>query len=774
MAETKKYPGKTVFGLDIGTRSVVGTVGYKNGKEFRVIAQRVCEHESRAMLDGQIHDIHKVGETITTVRNRLEEATQLKLNEVCIAAAGRVLKTVSCHVEWPFVPEREVTNEDIYALASMGVEKAYIEFEAINDTDAKFYCVGYSIIRYYMNGYQIGNLEGHKAKVIGADIIATFLPDEVVNGLYKAVEQAKLNIISLTLEPIAAIQVAIPEKFRMLNIALVDVGAGTSDISITKDGSIISYGMIAMAGDALTEVVASHCLVDFATAEQIKRDAGLHETISYTDIMFLPQSISRAEVLEVVEDVIKTMTKDVATKIRELNGNKSVSAVFVVGGGGKMPGYTDALADELGIARERVALRGEEVMQNIVFEEGTAKDSLLVTPLGICLNYYEQSNNFIFVSFNGERIKIYDNNRLAVVDAAMQAQFPNEALFPRRGPALNYYLNGNARMVRGQSGETAVITVNGEPADIYTSIHSNDVIIVNESTAGEAGHLTIGELKELQDVIVVNVNDKKVHLPVYAWVNGELQSIYYDIQENDEIELADFYTVKQIAEFMDVVLEPELKIYVNNKEADESTPVYENFSVVWSLKELEIADIVKNDDNKKQKSSSIWTGRKKTEAVKAAEVTPPTETIPPSEASEKAAVVNENEDDYDYDNTDEDDYDYDTADSEDEYDDDEYDDEDEYDEDETDEDDEHDEDGADEDVEDEANDSGNIAIAVTVNFDRVILSGKPSYVFVDVFEFIDFDLNGSRGRHIITKINGRDAQFMEPLSKGDVIEIYWE
>ena len=74
--------------------------------------------------------------------------------------------------------------------------------------------------------------------------------------------------------------------------------------------------------------------------------------------------------------------------------------ISLVGGGGKIPGYTEAVAEELEIARERVALRGEEVMQQIVFEEDIKKDSLLVTPIGICLNFYEQSNNFIYVSFN--------------------------------------------------------------------------------------------------------------------------------------------------------------------------------------------------------------------------------------------------------------------------------------------------------------------------------------------------------------------------------------
>ena len=104
----------------------------------------------------------------------------------------------------------------------------------------------------------MGNLEGHKAKSIAVDLIATFLPDDVVDGLYKAVEFAGLHVANLTLEPIAAIQVAIPEKFRMLNMALVDVGAGTSDISITKEGTITAYGMIPVAGDSLTDILVQH------------------------------------------------------------------------------------------------------------------------------------------------------------------------------------------------------------------------------------------------------------------------------------------------------------------------------------------------------------------------------------------------------------------------------------------------------------------------------------------------------------------------------------
>ena len=67
MDNAEQNANQFVFGLDIGTRNVVGTVGYREGKDFYVAAQYMKEHETRAMLDGQIHDIGRVGRTIAEV-----------------------------------------------------------------------------------------------------------------------------------------------------------------------------------------------------------------------------------------------------------------------------------------------------------------------------------------------------------------------------------------------------------------------------------------------------------------------------------------------------------------------------------------------------------------------------------------------------------------------------------------------------------------------------------------------------------------------------------
>lgn len=713
MAKVKKGSDNLVFGLDIGTRSIVGTVGYIVKDKFHVVGQCVKEHETRAMLDGQIHDIMKVGGTIKSVKETLEKKLGVTLSDVCIAAAGRVLKTITTTSEHVFDAEKEVDNEDIYNLLMDGVEQAYADFANVNDSDLKFYCVGYTPMRYYMNGYQIGNLEGHKASKISCELIATFLPDDVVDGLYKAVEIAGLTVANMTLEPIAAIQVAIPEKFRMLNLALVDVGAGTSDISITNDGTIVAYGMIPTAGDSLTDIIVQNCLVDFDTAEMIKRSADGKKAIEYTDIMGLPQTIEPARVHEMLDAKLEEMTDLVAAEIKRLNGEKSVSAVFVVGGGGTVKGYTDKLAQKLGIVKERVAVRGKEVMQTIVFEnEDAIQDSLMVTPIGICLSYYAQSNNFIFVNFNGTRLKLYDNGKLTVSDAAMQVSFPNEDLFPKRGKAVNFTVNKKQRMIRGEQGDSSVITINGEPGDLYSAITSGDDINVTPSTAGADADASLGSLKELSEPLHAVVNGKTIELPRTAIVNGERQNEFYQIKDGDEIVIENYYTVSDICKLLE--LESGAGILVNGTAAKMSTKVYENFTLDF-------------DNNAPMDSD---------------------------EEAETDGNLSDEEEDADsysseYDKLPEDDSEDDNgSDAEDE---------------------------SEEAVEDEKPvDNGPVEISITANGSPVTMHGKKSYVFVDVFDYIDFDLRNPAGRSVITKVNGREAAYMQPISEGDVLEIYWD
>lgn len=853
MNNARVFEQPLVFGLDIGTRNVVGTVGYQYEKEFIVVAQCVMEHETRAMLDGQIHDIGRVGRTINRVKEELEKQTGQPLTEVCIAAAGRVLKTVTINITHEFQEETVVTGEDIHTLDLMGIEKAQGILKEMNDTSYKFYCVGYSVVKYYLNDEVFSNIESHKADKIGEDVIVTFLPEDVVDGLYAAVGQADLAVANMTLEPIAAINVAIPENYRLLNIALVDIGAGTSDISITRDGSIIAYGMIPLAGDEITELIVQHYLVDFNTAEYIKLASGMDSEITYKDIMLIEHKISAKEVWELTEPVVDKMTTEVASKIKELNGDQTVSATFIVGGGGKIHGYTEMLAKKLDLPEERVALRGEEVLQEVTFEQTEIKkDPLLVTPIGICLNYYDQRNSFIMVRFNGERIKLYDNNKLTIVDAALQAGFPNEDLFPKRGKELQFTVNGAARIVRGEQGESAAVYMNDRQVHINTPLEPNSEIIIEPSTKGEPASCTLEQLEEYTSATVAFVvNGRLIRCPKFLEVNGSLELPSYQIAEGDEVETRNFYTVGQLAEFMDVQINLDYQIVVNNRVATLDTLIYENFTIEWTvlsygaagihLEDLEVADLPflkqneaaepgaaalpksagQEEGSAAKESADEKSGAKadaettvdsmeknakagtvdanvpageavsvnpgivsetpmpaKTETENAASVNPgivsetpvPAETETENAASVNPEIVSErpatpttetgNAVTINPESVSKAAQSGKTA------------------------------------AEVSSDSAGNagvtnpasnvspsvvmpqrqqgITIPVYVNQQPVHLEGKNSYIFVDIFDFYEFDLTASAGRSIITNLNGQRAQFSAALKAGDQIELGWK
>ncbi|MBQ5430970.1 MAG: dephospho-CoA kinase [Lachnospiraceae bacterium] len=678
-----------VYSLDIGTRNVVGTVGYQVEDGFKTVAMCSMEHDSRAMLDGQIHDIGRVSKIIRSVTDQLEEQLGFKLKEVCIAAAGRVLRTVTTRVEMVFDEETVVTGEDINTLDLMGVDKAQRE---INEDDGPyhFYCVGYSTMKYFLNGELFSSLEGHKASKIEEIIIVTFLPDDVVDGLYSAVERADLEVANMTLEPIAAMNVAIPVNYRMLNIALVDVGAGTSDICVTKDGSIIAYGMIPYAGDELTEVIVQAFLVDFATAEKIKKESTELKEITYEDIMGISHTIPVEEVWKLTDPVMEKITNDVGEKIMELNGGNPVAATFVVGGGGKVHGFCENLADKMNIMKERVALRGEEVMKNIQFPEGIEKDPLFVTPIGICLNYYEQKNNFIMIHFNDEMMKLFDNGHLKIIDAAMQAGMDTAELFPRRGKEIHFMVNGTERMLKGREGESARVLMNGHEASLNTQLIPNATITIESSTVGTEGVMRIDQLEEFtSSTVTFNVNGSFVTCPKFVEVNGSLEPADYIIQNGDDVETRNYYTLGQLAAFMDVEVDPNYQILVNNRKADMNTLIYENFSIEWTLTGFGLKD----GDYVPEGIAVVEEDFEEKNIQAAREIEPP---------------------------------------------------------------------------------KPKLTIHVTVNGQDITMDDKEDYIFVDVFNFIDFDIHEANGRTAEVLLNGKPCGYADPIKEGDVIRVGWK
>jgi len=318
-----------IFALDVGTRKVAGLIGYFQDDILNVVDFDVVEHSTRSMLDGQIHDIKNVAKTIEIVRDRLERRNEIELKEVAVAVAGRFLKTVVVENEIE-IPNKTIDEEIIRQLESGAVAKAPVS----DETGTELHCVGYSVMEYRLDDFWIKNPAGHKGRKLYVRAVVALLPVQVVDAMISALHKAGLKPSFLTLEPMAALQISVPEDIRLLNIALIDVGAGTSDIAISKAGTIVGYDMVPMAGDEITEAIAQHYLLDFLTTEQVKRRIDKQETIEAVDVTGRKISIDRSSILDVVNPVVETISKSIAERIEKLNLGKP-SVVFLVGGGAK-------------------------------------------------------------------------------------------------------------------------------------------------------------------------------------------------------------------------------------------------------------------------------------------------------------------------------------------------------------------------------------------------------------------------------------------------------
>ena len=497
-----------IFALDIGTRSIIGMVGFMEEEKLRVVAIEKEAHTKRAMLDGQIDDIAQVAAVGRLVKERLEARLNRKLKKVCIAAAGRALKMQQSSYEMQLAEPTRLDNKIIGQLESGALAKAEAEFRrTLSDKNsARFYLVGHTVVEYQVDGYPLSNLLDHKGKKIKVALVATFLPGEVVDSLYATMRLLDLNVISMTLEPIAAINAVIPGDLRLLNLALVDIGAGTSDIAVSRDGGIIGYTMATVAGDEITEALMKAYLLDFAAAEQVKMALSADEEIQFTDILGIEQTISAEEVLTAIAPARNQLCKEIAQRIVEVNGGKVPSAVFLAGGGSKLRGIRETVAEYLSMDLSRVAVAGRNFEQSAVSEDYILNDSEYATPLGIAVS---AGFNLVADSFrillNGKPVKLFRNDCFTVQDLLGMNGYSLSDFLPRNGKNVVAQIDGKREIFRGQSGKPALLTLNGEKARLSNMVRAGDAIEFTPAVKGEDAVVTVGEaLKSTSRMVTVN------------------------------------------------------------------------------------------------------------------------------------------------------------------------------------------------------------------------------------------------------------------------------
>ncbi|MBX7391640.1 rod shape-determining protein [Clostridium chauvoei] len=552
------------FALDIGTRSMIGTVLEVKDDRMQVICEKYIEHEQRAMIDGQIHDIDLVSKGVLEIVSSLESELNIKLESVAIAAAGRFLKTIDTKAEMEINPDEEITNDTIRSLELIAVKEA--EEKIQGNTDGKLYCVGYSVVSYYLNGFVISNLNGHKGENISVEVISTFLPRSVVDSLYTVIKKVGLRVENLTLEPIAAIEAVVPKKLRLLNIALIDIGAGTSDIAISANEKISAYGMVPQAGDEVTEVIVQECLVDFNSAEEIKKKINIQEEITYTDVLGFENTIKSEDLKKAIKPIVKKIAESISKKIIELNGSKSPSALFLVGGGAHTPGLSEEITAELKMAPQRVAIKDRKAIDECISNDNLGSEG--VTVLGIALVAAKNNGkDFIDVILNKTPITMFNTKEHKIMDVLLQAGINPAMLIAKNGKNIKYTINGNKRIAFGEKGENPIIKLDGNLANIEERIKAGSNIEVTFATKGLDAKPKIMEQIKTLDSISIYINEKIINVETISFINGNLVSLDTEIKDGDNVT---FLMPKTIEDLKKYIIKKEVALYKNDMELDDN------------------------------------------------------------------------------------------------------------------------------------------------------------------------------------------------------------
>lgn len=564
---------KKLFALDIGTRSVVGIILEETSNEsFHVIDILSIEHSERAMLDGQIHDVVAVSKIIKQIKTELEKKHG-PLKKVNVAAAGRALKTEHAQVTIDIAGKPMMQKDDILHLELSAVQQAQglvAEKQKNGENHQNYYCVGYSVLNYQLDGENIGNLIDQQGEEASVEIIATFLPRVVVESLIAALHRAQLEIEALTLEPIAAINVLIPPSMRRLNVALVDIGAGTSDIAITDRGTVIAYGMVPIAGDEVTEAISDQYLLDFPLAEKAKRELLTNQQIIITDILGFETKVSKQEVIQNITSVLDRLAQSICDEILRLNNFKPPKAIMLVGGGSLTPEITNKIAQVLNLSENRVAIRDINAITSVTLAEQIDKGPELVTPIGIAITAQKSPVQYRTVYVNEQPVRLFEVNKLTVGDCLLASGIKLNKLYGKPGMALIITLNGQTITIPGSHGEAPILMKNGVPTSLDEIVENDDHLVVIK---GQDGMQPKVQIKELLDGIpekTIKINGKDYTINGKIICNGRMASPETIVSDRDRIHCEFPKTIEWLLKELNLQTELEslrpFRINLNGKE----------------------------------------------------------------------------------------------------------------------------------------------------------------------------------------------------------------
>ncbi len=376
--ENKPNHANVILALDIGTTKVCAIVGRKN-EYGKIEILGFSKVESEGVLRGVVSNIEKTVNAIAEALAGVKRATNMDFREVHVGIAGQHIKSLQHR-------GMLMRDNDHTEISRLDIDRL------VNDMYKLVLPPGDKILHVIPQEYTVDNEQGI-ADPIGMSGVRLEANFHIITGqisasnnLIRCVERNGLKVSNLTLEPIASAMSVISEEEKEAGIALVDIGGGTTDITVFHEGIIRHTAVIPFGGNVITRDIKEGCNVMTHQAEKLKVKFGsaLAEEVYDNRIITIPglkgrepKEISEKNLALIIQARAEEILDYVMWEIKRSGYERKLIGGLVLTGGGALLNHLDKLAEyhtgltaRIGMPVEQLAHGYQAQLASPVFSTG--------------------------------------------------------------------------------------------------------------------------------------------------------------------------------------------------------------------------------------------------------------------------------------------------------------------------------------------------------------------------------------------------------------------
>ncbi len=387
---------KVVVGLDIGTTKVCAIVGTKN-EHGKIDILGMGKAESLGVIRGEVRNIDKTVKAINEAVEKAKESvsknpnskiTRIEIASVHVGIAGQHIKSLQHRNSISRLnTEDEISREDVERL--------------IKDTHNLALAPGDKIIHVLPQEFSVDDIVDVNDPVgmTGIRLSSNFHiitgHVEAIKNIHKSVKRANLDVAGLILEPLSSADAVLADEELEAGVCLVDIGGGTTDIAIFKNGIIRHTAVIPFGGNIITEDITEGCQVLRNQAELLKTKFGsaLAEQNKENEIVTIPsfrgrspKEVSIRNLALVIQARVEEIFESVLYEIKSSGLEKKLNAGLVITGGGSQLKHLTMLVEFVTGMDARIGYANEHLGKTHIED---IKSPMYATAVGLVIKGFE-------------------------------------------------------------------------------------------------------------------------------------------------------------------------------------------------------------------------------------------------------------------------------------------------------------------------------------------------------------------------------------------------